>query len=98
LGGDSIVSIRLVARARAAGVHFTARDVFEHRTVAGLAAVAVPDGDDTGVVEELPGGGVGEMPLSPVAAKMVERGGDFDRFVMPMVLTLPEGITEEQIG
>ncbi len=35
LGGDSIVSIQLVSRARAAGIRFTARDVFEHRTVAG---------------------------------------------------------------
>ncbi|MFD4948619.1 amino acid adenylation domain-containing protein, partial [Streptomyces sp. NPDC058409] len=38
LGGDSILSIQLVARARAAGLVFSARDVFERKTVAGLAA------------------------------------------------------------
>ncbi|MGW3485615.1 amino acid adenylation domain-containing protein, partial [Rhodococcus indonesiensis] len=43
LGGDSIVAITLVSRARAAGLRFTARDVFERRTVAALAAVAVAD-------------------------------------------------------
>ncbi|MEV7654366.1 amino acid adenylation domain-containing protein [Streptomyces anulatus] len=40
LGGDSIISIQLVSRARAAGVVFTVTDVFEHKTVAGLASAA----------------------------------------------------------
>ncbi|MEU1280943.1 amino acid adenylation domain-containing protein [Streptomyces sp. NPDC005805] len=40
LGGDSIVSIQLVTRARKEGLVLTPRDVFEQRTVAGLAAVA----------------------------------------------------------
>src|SRR5262249_45669561 len=40
LGGDSIISIQLVSRARAAGVVLSVRDVFEHRTVAGLVRVA----------------------------------------------------------
>ncbi|NLU65661.1 hypothetical protein HCA61_25895, partial [Rhodococcus sp. HNM0563] len=33
LGGDSIVSIQLVSRAKARGVVFTPRDVFERRSV-----------------------------------------------------------------
>src|SRR5262249_43810110 len=37
LGGDSIVSIQLVSRARKAGLVITPRAVFEHQTVAGLA-------------------------------------------------------------
>src|SRR5215471_15467084 len=36
LGGDSIVSIQLVSRARKAGLVITPRAVFEHQTVAGL--------------------------------------------------------------
>ncbi|WP_432140285.1 amino acid adenylation domain-containing protein [Streptomyces sp. bgisy084] len=40
LGGDSIMAIQLVARARDAGLTFTVREVFRHRTVAALAAVA----------------------------------------------------------
>ncbi|OLT23333.1 hypothetical protein BJF78_32430 [Pseudonocardia sp. CNS-139] len=49
LGGDSIVSIQLVGRARAAGFAFSPRDVFTARTVAGLLAVAgrvAPDSGD----------------------------------------------------
>ncbi|MFI6409989.1 condensation domain-containing protein, partial [Streptomyces sp. NPDC050548] len=44
LGGDSILSIQLVARARAAGLVFSARDVFERKTVEGLAARSQPAG------------------------------------------------------
>ncbi|MDN2501596.1 amino acid adenylation domain-containing protein, partial [Nocardia nova] len=40
LGGDSIVSIQVVSRARARGVHFTPRDVFTARTVEALARAA----------------------------------------------------------
>ncbi|MER6312374.1 amino acid adenylation domain-containing protein [Streptomyces sp. NPDC001581] len=40
LGGDSIVSIQLVTRARKAGFVLTPRDVFEQRTVERLAAAA----------------------------------------------------------
>ena len=42
LGGDSIVSIQLVSRARQAGLLITPRAVFQQQTVAALAAVAKP--------------------------------------------------------
>ncbi|GAB2609716.1 amino acid adenylation domain-containing protein [Kribbella endophytica] len=41
LGGDSISSIGFVVRARAAGLTFSTRQVFERRTVEALAVVAV---------------------------------------------------------
>ena len=40
LGGDSILSMQVVARARAAGLKCRPRDVFVEQTVAGLARVA----------------------------------------------------------
>jgi len=40
LGGDSISSIQLVARAQQAGLPLTPRQVFEHQTIATLAMVA----------------------------------------------------------
>ncbi len=48
LGGDSIVSIQLVTRARAADVRITARQVFELRTVAALAAAHDTPADTLG--------------------------------------------------
>ncbi|WP_049870415.1 amino acid adenylation domain-containing protein [Pseudomonas cremoricolorata] len=40
LGGDSIVSIQVVSRAAAAGIHFSPRELFQHQTVQALAQVA----------------------------------------------------------
>ncbi|MEJ2866090.1 amino acid adenylation domain-containing protein [Actinomycetospora flava] len=40
VGGDSILSVSLVVRARAAGLEITPRQIFTHRTVAALAGVA----------------------------------------------------------
>lgn len=48
LGGDSIVAMQLVVRARAAGWRVTPRQVFQHRDVGALAAVAVPLAPRTG--------------------------------------------------
>ncbi|RZL81354.1 MAG: amino acid adenylation domain-containing protein, partial [Rhodococcus sp. (in: high G+C Gram-positive bacteria)] len=93
LGGDSIRSIQLVSRAKVRGVLLTARDVFEHRTVRSLSEVAVLNRDsDRVVLEELSGGGVGSMPLTPIGRFLLARGGGFRRFAQTMVLELPDGI------
>ena len=42
LGGDSIHAIVIVARAREAGMHLSAQDLFEQRTVRAIARLAVP--------------------------------------------------------
>lgn len=47
LGGDSILSIQVVARARQAGILITPKLLFQHQTIAGLAAVAEAAVDDT---------------------------------------------------
>ncbi|WP_051161501.1 non-ribosomal peptide synthetase [Nocardia brevicatena] len=96
LGGDSIMSILLVSRAKARGIALTAQQVFEHRTPAALAAAA-QGAAVTPALEELPGGGVGEMPLPPAASYLVERGGGWRRFAQAMVLELPIGITRPQL-
>ena len=62
LGGDSILSMQVVARARAAGVLCRPRDIFVEQTVAGLARVAgVADGAG-GPVDE----GVGPVVATPI--------------------------------
>lgn len=40
LGGDSILSIQIVSRAKTEGILFTAQQLFENQTIAGLAKVA----------------------------------------------------------
>ncbi|GAA2931350.1 amino acid adenylation domain-containing protein [Streptomyces enissocaesilis] len=44
LGGDSILSIQVVSRARREGIHLGSKDVFARQTVAGLAALAEATG------------------------------------------------------
>ncbi|MDV8067784.1 amino acid adenylation domain-containing protein [Rhodococcus sp. IEGM 1366] len=100
LGGDSIVSIQLVSRAKATGIVFSPRDVFERKTVAGLAEIAVfGDGLEAATLEELPGGGVGEIPLTPIMRWLLERGtSGFTRFSQALMLNLPEAIDEQSLA
>ncbi|MEV0245277.1 amino acid adenylation domain-containing protein [Nocardia sp. NPDC050712] len=101
LGGDSVMSILLVSRAKARGIRFTAQQVFEERTVAGLAAIAGTGTQIPDTLAELPGGGVGELPPTPAVLallELAESGGTrFDRYAQHLVLDLPPGITEPQL-
>ncbi|MGV9856483.1 amino acid adenylation domain-containing protein, partial [Streptomyces sp. NPDC003442] len=89
LGGDSIMSIQLVGRARRAGLELSVRDIFEHRTVAALADVVT---EVAGTVVEEPGAGVGEVPLTPIAHWLLRRGEDLDGFNMSVVLQTPAAL------
>ncbi|MFD0043136.1 amino acid adenylation domain-containing protein [Streptomyces anulatus] len=90
LGGDSIVSIKLVGETRRAGLVITPRDVFEHKTVAGLAAVAR-------TVAELPpqdpDAGIGDVPLTPMTHWLRDNGGRIERFHQSVLLRIPAEVT-----
>ncbi|MFE6925793.1 amino acid adenylation domain-containing protein [Nocardia sp. NPDC057663] len=90
LGGDSILSIQLVARGRSADLVFSARDVFEHPTPAGLAAVVGAPGERT-VLREIPGGGVGPVARTPIVDWLLTQPG-WQRFAQTMVLALPDAV------
>ncbi|MFI5843335.1 amino acid adenylation domain-containing protein [Catenuloplanes sp. NPDC051500] len=92
LGGDSIVSIQLVIRARQAGLVVTPRQVFQHRTVAALAPVLTMV--EAEVADE-PDAGVGEMPLLPIMRWLDECGGDFRAFNQWMLVRLPSGAGQD---
>ncbi|HKH47664.1 MAG TPA: condensation domain-containing protein, partial [Thermoanaerobaculia bacterium] len=69
LGGDSILSIQVVARASQAGLRLTPQQLFLHPTLAELAAVvgtAPATAAEQGLV-------AGEAPLTPVQAWFLER-------------------------
>ncbi|MFE9427013.1 amino acid adenylation domain-containing protein [Kitasatospora sp. NPDC006697] len=98
IGGDSIMSLQIAAFARAQGVMVSERQIFELRTVARLAEVATAAGPAGPVLEELEGGGTGELPLLPVARWIKSWGPGFDRFLQAMVLELPAGIETAQLA
>jgi amino acid adenylation domain-containing protein/non-ribosomal peptide synthase protein (TIGR01720 family) len=95
LGGDSIVSIRLVSRARAVGVVFTVRDVFQYHTVAGLVGVA-------GGLDEIPGeeagAAIGMVEPSPIMCWLRERGGRIEGFRQSVLLQVPAGLGAERLA
>ncbi|RNL80537.1 non-ribosomal peptide synthetase, partial [Halostreptopolyspora alba] len=92
VGGDSLRSIQVVARARARGLELTTREIFEGRTAARLAEVASARQDRVPVLAEDEGEGVGPMPLPPVAQHVFGHGGGTNRFAMAMTLELPADI------
>ncbi|MER7278466.1 amino acid adenylation domain-containing protein [Dactylosporangium sp. NPDC000244] len=95
LGGDSIVALQLVARARAAGLELSARQVFEHQTVAALAAVATPS---AGVVDEPAEAAYGPVPLTPIVAWLRGLGAPIDTFAQAMVLRVPAELTPDRLA
>ncbi|MFW5419111.1 amino acid adenylation domain-containing protein [Nocardiopsis sp. CNT-189] len=95
LGGDSIQAIRLVGRARAAGLELTPADVFTEQTPAGLASVA---SEVSGAPAEVDAEDTGTVPFTPVMHWMLERGGLFARFSQSMVLHTPAGADAARLG
>ncbi|GLZ29127.1 hypothetical protein Lesp02_13170 [Lentzea sp. NBRC 105346] len=91
LGGDSIMSIQLVSRARAAGVELSIRDVFERRTVAALATVDAA-GEVVGVDE-----GFGDLPRTPIVEWLRERGESMRRFSQSVVVRVPVDATVDDL-
>jgi nonribosomal peptide synthetase CepB len=86
LGGDSIMSMQLVARARAAGLVFSPRDVFQAQTPAALAAIAAAAGPAGQAVPDV---GTGEVLLTPVMRWLLERGGPVTRFSQSVLVGVP---------
>ncbi|MFJ8661914.1 amino acid adenylation domain-containing protein [Streptomyces sp. NPDC093795] len=95
LGGDSIMSIQLVSKARRAGLALTVRDIFEHRTVAALAPVVT---ESTGVAAEEPGAALGEVPHTPINHWLLDRADDLDAFHMSAVLQAPAGLDPDHLN
>ncbi len=62
LGGDSILSVQIVARARQAGLHITPKQVFDQPTIAKLAAVVTT----VGATQADQGPVTGVLPLTPI--------------------------------
>lgn len=91
LGGDSILAIQLVHRARITGVVISPNEVFEYRTVRGLADVARELATDSGLARD-PDAGVGEMALTPVIRWLVERAKSFAHFSHAVVLNTPAAV------
>ena len=93
LGGDSILSMQVVARARAAGVLCRPRDVFVEQTVAGLARVAGVTDGAAGPVDE----GIGPVVATPIMCWLHGVDGPVDEFNQTLVVQAPAGVSEADV-
>ena len=97
LGGDSILSVQVVARAAEQGLVISPRDVFRTPTAAGLAVAAA-----TGAEEDTaPSGSFttepGPVPLTPVVEWLRELNSPIDRFHQARVLLTPAGADQDTL-
>ncbi|MDX1414821.1 MAG: condensation domain-containing protein [Candidatus Promineifilaceae bacterium] len=69
LGGDSLMGIRVIARARQEGLALTPRQLFTEQTIARLAEAAAPIADQR--QEAVPAGG--PVPLTPIQHWLIEQ-------------------------
>ncbi len=93
LGGDSISSMQVVARARAAGLLFRPRDIFVEQTVARLARVAGA-ADEAGPIDE----GIGPVLATPIVRWLASVDGPVQQFNQTMLVQAPAGVTEGDRG
>jgi amino acid adenylation domain-containing protein/non-ribosomal peptide synthase protein (TIGR01720 family) len=96
IGGDSIVALQVVSRARTRGVHVTPKDLFQHQTIERLARVAEPAGGrDAGI--DL-GSSEGELALTPIQRWFFEgRRGRRDHFNQSVVLEIRRSLSIERL-
>ncbi|MDB9373597.1 non-ribosomal peptide synthetase [Nodularia sphaerocarpa] len=92
LGGDSIIGIQIVARANQAGLKLTPKQLFQHQTIAELAAVAV-----TTTSKEAEQGLVkGIVPLTPIQHWFFEQNlPEPHHFNQSVLLEVPSNIQGE---
>lgn len=95
LGGDSLSSIRVVAAMRRQGFVVTPQQIFEHRTIARIAAVAVP-----GVAADAEQGlVVGDVEPTPVQRAFLEAGlHGLDHYNLSMLLEVDAPLSEARLA
>ncbi|MFJ2961370.1 amino acid adenylation domain-containing protein [Streptomyces collinus] len=87
-GGDSIIAITVVNRARALGLPIAPRDVFLHKTPRVLAAHLATSTPQTAAPTHREDG---PLPPTPIILRQRELGGSLARFAQARTLPAPEG-------
>ncbi|MGW3961739.1 non-ribosomal peptide synthase/polyketide synthase [Amycolatopsis sp. NPDC005003] len=93
LGGDSILSIQVVAQARQAGLRLTSRDIFLHQTIAGLATAAQATAAPAPAAVPV----AGPAPLTPIQHWFFATHGPLNHFTMSQLLELPADVDRQAL-
>ncbi|HVI46053.1 MAG TPA: amino acid adenylation domain-containing protein [Chitinophaga sp.] len=102
LGGDSIIAIQVINRAKREGVHLQLKDIFSSQTIAQLAAVA-DNRKDNGYASALSEQGIlkGAAALLPVQSwffEGVSREEAVHHFNQSVLLEVDKSISEDQLS
>ncbi|HZT33355.1 MAG TPA: amino acid adenylation domain-containing protein [Bryobacteraceae bacterium] len=96
LGGDSILSIQIAAKAALAGLRLTTKDIFQHKTIAGLCAeIGTAPARAEGQEED-----DGPAPLAPMQRRFLEEFADAsgrNHFNQWMLLEVPQDLELEAV-
>ncbi len=93
LGGDSMQSIRVIARAARAGLRLTAQHFFEHQTVAELAAALAAAAPPAAA----PADG-SEVPLTPAQLRFLAAAPAPDAWGLPLALEARWPLDRERLA
>ncbi|HEX6355904.1 non-ribosomal peptide synthase/polyketide synthase [Actinophytocola sp.] len=95
LGGDSILSIQVVSRARQAGMRLTSKDIFRHQTVAELAVVVAGSAPEEAVPDLV----TGPAPTTPIQRWFLEtEQDDPHHFTMSTLAELPSDLDVDALS
>nr|WP_033438617.1 non-ribosomal peptide synthetase [Saccharothrix sp. NRRL B-16314] len=98
MGGDSIVSIQLVARARQAGLDLMPKDIFAHKTVERLAQLAAGRANkDTGSAEPVDDVATGEVEPTPIVRWWRDLGGPLDGIHQAVLVAVPASLRQTDL-
>ncbi|MBP2473359.1 amino acid adenylation domain-containing protein/non-ribosomal peptide synthase protein (TIGR01720 family) [Crossiella equi] len=93
-GGDSILSIQVVAKARAAGLRLTSREVFLHQTIAALAPRVTAVTTQRVAQEPV----TGDVPLTPIQRWLFAAQPEHpEHFAQHLTLALADGVDERAL-
>ena len=93
LGGDSILSIQIVARAKAAGLKLTPMQLFHHQTIAELASISQSDLPQIQLGEV-----TGQVPLTPIQHWFFQQKlPNPDHWNMSMLVETPANLRQDYL-
>ncbi len=96
VGGDSIIAIQLVNRARRQHLSISPREVFQHRTPATLAALVADKRPIAASVSDPDG--VGSLPPLPIVQRRSEQSGPIKRYNQYILMRVPAAADWASLG
>jgi amino acid adenylation domain-containing protein/non-ribosomal peptide synthase protein (TIGR01720 family) len=93
LGGDSILSIQVAARAKAAGLACKPQDIYAEQTPARLARVAIVSTAEADLVDE----GLGPVSPTPIMCWLQGVHSPLDQFIKTGLIQAPASVSKADV-